>query len=178
MNQKEAKIYYFDLNPEEEILLFVRQHPVTNLRWLLTVCLMWFSPLIFPVVLRTSTPNPVLLSFSALLLAVWYLLTLGYAVERLLVWYFNVYLLTNKRLIDIDVHGFLHKHVAEARLANIEDVTYSSSGLAATLFDYGDVYIQTAGAEAKFDFKAVRNPLKTHDLITDQLEKVKTHGFH
>ena len=174
-------IYYFDLTPDEDVVLFLRRHPITNWSWALPSLLMFLFPLIIVGFYEPTTSSGLAYlveELGWLLLFVWYLLTLAFSLEKFLVWYFNVYIVTNKRVIDIDVRGFLHRNISETPLSNVQDVTFQSSGIGATLFNYGDVFIQTAGANPEFEFRLVGEPDMVHDIITDHLKQYRVRRRH
>lgn len=73
----------------------------------------------------------------------------------------------------MDFSGFLYRNISEAPLRNIEDITHRMSGISATIFNYGDVLIQTAGETREFDFTSVPNPIKVQDIISDLVSEIK-----
>jgi len=105
----------------------------------------------------------------------WYLLTFGFVFQNFLNWFFNVYIITNKKIVDMDFHGLLSKNVSEAPLRNVEDVTSNVTGTLRVIFNYGHVYIQTSAEKREFDFEDVANPTKVRDLISDLATEVR-HG--
>ena len=48
-------------------------------------------------------------------------------------------------------------------------------GVARTIFNYGDVFIQTAAEVSEFDFLAVPNPDKVAKIIEDLITKDDVH---
>lgn len=151
----------------EEIELFLRQHPVTNLAWILTALIMVFAPLLFRVFpLLGFLPQ----SFQTVMALAWYLLTSAFILESLFSWFFNIYLVTNKRVIDVDFRNLIYKEVSDAGLGRIQDVTYRMGGVVRTIFNYGDVFIQTAGAAPNFEFLAVPNPDKVVKILQELRE--------
>ncbi len=84
-------------------------------------------------------------------------------------WYFNVYILTNERIVDLDFVGILDKQVAFTTLNHIEDITPKTIGFFGTFFDYGNVYIQTAAEKPEFDFEKVPRPDDVAHLILQQV---------
>src|SRR3989344_6082358 len=102
---------------DEKIVLFMRKHVITNLSWLLiTIILLLLPPLLFSGVIGFSFVE--LLSLSpqtvvAIILA-WYLFVFGYAFEHFIVWYFNFYLVTNRRVVDVDFFHLLYKAISAA----------------------------------------------------------------
>jgi uncharacterized membrane protein YdbT with pleckstrin-like domain len=73
-------------------------------------------------------------------------------------YWLDVFILTEKRLIDIDQTGLFSRTVSELRLYRIQDVTAEIRGFWQSMFDFGSVYIQTAGEKERFDFQNVAHP--------------------
>jgi hypothetical protein len=89
-----------------------------------------------------------------------------------LFWYLNIQIITNIRLVDIDQVGLFSHVVSELHLENIEDVTSETNGILGTVFDYGNVFVQTAATVERFEFSNVPNPAQIEKLLLDLYEKV------
>jgi hypothetical protein len=61
-------------------------------------------------------------------------------------YYLSLQIVTSERIIDIDQKGLFVREVNELPIDNIEDVTYKQNGFWGTVFNYGDVIVQTAGS--------------------------------
>jgi len=107
--------------------------------------------------------------FGFVLTLIWYLITVAYAMESFFSWFFNVYIVTNMRIIDIDFYNLIYKQVSDTNLGNVQDLTYNMGGVVRTIFNYGDVFIQTAAEVTEFEFLAVPHPDKVVKVIEDQL---------
>ena len=109
---------------------------------------------------------------------IWYLFVFGFIFYKFIFWYFNVYLLTNERVVDFDFKGITHKETAYANLNQIQDVTPKVIGVFSTMFNYGNVYIQTAAAKNEFEFRAVEKPDMLAREILEQvrLEEMEAPG--
>ncbi len=154
----------------EEIVFLLRRHWVTNVGWLLRSLLLLFVPLVVVFLFREESLTflaawPV--NFEVLVLLLWYLLVLGYTLEAFLTWYFNVYIVTSRRVVDIDFWGLFYKNVSETPISNVQDVTYTMSGVVQTVFNYGTICIQTAAEQREFEFEDIPNPGYVHDRLTD-----------
>ncbi len=162
---------------EEKVVLFLRQHLVVLLGPLLLVILLALAPvLIFPVLSQYLTlPIDVPISYVIVGTAFWYVVTFGFALMSFLRWFFNIYVVTDKRIVDIDFIHLLYKEFSEARLDKIQDISFKSSGIFSVFFDFGDAYVQTAGGDLpNIEFLAVPSPAKVVEAISDLLEKQKT----
>lgn len=167
------KIRFETQSDQEIILLLLRQHVVTLVPWVILFVLMFFIPFWLPLVIGILTfdINIVPVGFRVVGILIWYLVTFGIAFQSFLYWYFNVYIVTNERVIDIDFLSLMYKRVSDAPIAKIQDVTYSMGGLLRAILDYGDVTVQTAGELPNFDFLAVPHPDKVAKVIGDLMQK-------
>ncbi len=159
----------FDVqHAEEKILLFMRQHFIVNTGWIVLCVALAFLPSLLPLF---SFFNFLPFSFRLVLGLTWYFLIAGYALERFIVWYYNVYIITNERVIDVDFFSLLFKRVSEAKLDHIEDITSASGGMMQSVFDYGDVIIQTAAEVPEIEFEKVPHPDIVTKLLSELTEK-------
>jgi len=88
-------------------------------------------------------------------------------------WFFNVNIITDQRVVDIDIKALFTYQATEARLDKIEDITTKQVGLLSNFFNIGTVYIQTAGSKAEIEFDEVANPKEVQDILSDLLELKK-----
>lgn len=162
----------------EQILLLLRAHPITNLKWIIPAIVLFFLPFFIETVLvMFSVPsNIVPESFALVLLLFNFLLIMVISFEGFLYWYFNVYIVTNKNIIDVDFHSILYKNIDVAPLRNIEDTSSSMGGILSSIFHFGNVYIQTAGAAKNIDLIDVPRPHHVADYILDETHKI--HNAH
>lgn len=149
----------------EDIHLLVRRHHITNLPWVLLVFILLFLPGLMPLFFEQFPimhASPVTIIG---LLSLYYLSLFGYVLLKFSEWYFHVGLITNKRLVDIDMHNILSKNVAETEIAAVEDVAYTQSGILQSVFRYGTVNIQTEAVQANFEFDKVPHPSQVAEII-------------
>ncbi len=88
-----------------------------------------------------------------------------------LLYYLNIQVITNLRVVDIDQIGLFAHTVAELHIDKIEDVTSQTEGILGTMFNYGEVFVQTAGTKERFVFENVPNPGGIEKLMLDLYEK-------
>ena len=163
---------------DEKILLLLRAHPITNLRWIIPAVLLFLVPFFIPIGLRflnldfSTIPQ----TFAIVFLIINYLLVLIITFEGFLHWYFNVYIVTEKNIVDVDFHSLLFKNIDVAPLRNIEDTSSSMGGILNSIFHYGNVFIQTAGATKNIDFHSVPRPHHVADFILDEAHKIYGRG--
>jgi len=154
---------------DEKILLVARPHWFTNVPWIITTILLIFIPgLIKFVPIFVNIPN----KFQILGIFVWYLITFAFAFEKFISWYFDVYIITNDRVIDIAFNNLIDKKFSQAKITMIQDITSRVIGVGQTMLNYGTVYIQTAAEVAEIQFELVPNPEK----IIKVLQVIKEEG--
>lgn len=148
----------------ERIILLMRKHPITNVPWILLVAGLVFAPSVLGFIPLASLFPP---QFGLGALILWYLLATAIALEGALSWFFNVYIITDERVVDVDFHNLIYREISDAKIDKIQDVTYKVGGVVRTLFNYGDVLIQTAGTIPNFDFVAVPNPAEVAKILQE-----------
>lgn len=148
---------------EEKVVLLLRQHPIVNLKWILASVVLILIPSFFLGLRVSILPG----NFLFVAILVWYLVTAGYILQNFLYWFFNVYIVTDERVVDVDFDNLIYKEVSDANIDKIQDVTYKMGGVARTFFNYGDVTIQTASEVPNFDFLAVPNPDKVVKILQE-----------
>lgn len=80
-------------------------------------------------------------------------------------YYLDVWMLTNRRLVDIDQKNLFRREVSTVRIENIEDVTVEVAGLFPSLLGYGNLHVQSAAANKEFTIHNVANPNHVKELI-------------
>jgi hypothetical protein len=77
----------------------------------------------------------------------------------------NYLVITNMHLIKMEQNGLFDEKTAQLDLSRVQDVTGARHGLFGTIFDYGDIEIETAAAQENFIFRATTGP----QVLADQL---------
>ncbi len=144
---------------DEEVIILARQHFITNVPWIAGVILFALLPpvvfLLAPFFLPPLSILPILVTLST---AFYYVALSSLALLYFSMWYFNVGIVTNKRIIDIDVHNILTRVLSEARLSSIQDVTVTQVGGIRSIFNYGNIDIQTEARIQTLEFYRVPQP--------------------
>ena len=136
------------LEPSEELLLVMRRHwyvlagqftlfiALLLLPSLALIAARRFAPAIFGQPLA-----PYLYFFLALYLA-------GLILYALIIWtayYLDSWIITSRRIIDIEQYGLFHREVKEINLDRVQNVTVEIPGFVPTLLGFGDIRVETAG---------------------------------
>lgn len=165
-----SNLFFEGQDADEQIVLLVRAHPITNLAWIIPAVLIFFLPLFLPpLTLKLGFDFSLLPdTYLSAFLIINYLLVLVIVFEGFLYWYFNVNILTKKRIIDLDFESILFKNVDQAPLTQIQEANGQVGGLLGTIFNFGHVFVQTAGAKVAIDMKDVPNPTAVADKVLDE----------
>jgi hypothetical protein len=160
---------------EEVVILFLRQHFIVNVPWILVTILLLITPtVLFPKLFSVLSLNFSLpAGFFLIGTLFWYLATFGFALASFISWFFNIYIVTNERVVDIDFYYLLYKKFSQAELNKIQDISYTSGGILAAVFNYGNVSIETAGEAPNITFEIIPFPervVETIRALTEQQE--------
>ncbi len=160
----------------EHVILMLRQHPITQLGWVILAVVIAFAPLFFDSI---SFFEYFPLRYQMGIYFGWYLGLLGFIFESFLKWFYNVYIVTDERIVDIDFYSLTYRNISAAKIDNIEDTTAATAGFLSAVFDYGNVTIQTAAEKREFEFLGVPRPSRVTTLINDLIleeEREKIEG--
>lgn len=158
-----GKIHMGLQEKDEKILILVRGHFITNLKWIIVVIAMIIAPIFLVFVPMTLFPD----RFITATIILWYLLTLGIALNSFLSWFYNLSIITDERIIDIDFLNVIHKNVSAAKLDKIEDVTVQTKGALGNILNFGTIRIQTAAEKTEFEFTDVPHPQQIAKLLNE-----------
>ena len=168
----DPKLHFEGEEAGEEVLFFLRAHPITTLTWVIITIFLLIVPFVLKAFLDYADIILIIDSQTVLLSVVsYFLVILGFSFQQFLHWYFNIYILTNKRLVDIDFFGLFYRRVSQTTLDNVQDLTFSKGGVFQNFFDYGDLHIQTAGTAPNFEFCAIPDPEGNQKRILELVEK-------
>lgn len=171
--ERPLHINFEQQEPDELIELFLRRHWVTNVPWIIVALILSILPFIIVMVdvflqlgLTTSLP----IQISAGIIILWYLIITAYVIENFLFWYFNIYIVTNKHIVDINYSSLLSRSVVEVKLQDVESQKSGIKGVIRQLFNFGDVIIETAAENQRIDFIDIPKP----DLVADRVQDLKS----
>ncbi len=164
----------------EKILAVIHRHWFNILTHFFAVIFLLLGTVIFfflaPVLagLVGFVINTALLLFitSTLLLFTW--------VYGFFIWidyYFDVWVITDERVLNIEQKGLFTRIVSEVNLWRVQDVTTRVEGFLPTLLNFGDIFIQTAGEEKRFHFRCVASPDTHKDMIVTLVKSHRERNF-
>ena len=157
--------------PGEQVITQVRQHWFVFVAQSLGFVVLTALPALIFFVPEFLAPLGISFSFGPVSLffaATWWLLLW---IIFAIVWtnyYLDLWIVTTKRIIDIEQHSLFSREISECRLDRVQDITAEVVGVLPTMLNYGNVYIQTAAEAERFEMKNIPDPNGMKDLIFEQ----------
>lgn len=161
--------------PEEKLVYFLRRHPITLFGVIIGYVLLlavpvfvwWYLNVMQPETLNDqSTMALIVMGGSIFFLFGWLFLF-----QLFLDYYLDSWIVTTKRILNIEQTGLFGRTVSELRLYRIQDVTATVNGALKTILNYGEVEIQTAGEREHFVFEEIPDPNKVSKTILELSEE-------
>lgn len=162
-----SKVCFETQDDDEAVVLFLRQHPIVNVPWVLTVILMLTLPSVFIFFPPYGSLPP---NFQFVVTLGWYMFVFGFALAKFMGWFFNIYILTDERVVDVDFKNIFFRKISTAKIEEIQDINIQSSGSFETFFGYGSVFIQTAAEVSQFEFMYVPNPDRVGKILNQMID--------
>lgn len=152
----------------EHIVLLIRQHIAALLPKLGILFVLAISPIFVFILFKDIEGIGIGMTLGVSIFMI--LITISFAIDLFFKWYYSVNIITDERIVDMEFNNILYHRFSEAQLEKIEDVSHAPAGLLSSIFDYGDVFIQTAGTKNEFDFNGVPRARDVQDTLLDLLE--------
>lgn len=176
--------YHFEgQKNNEEILIVIHRHwfnILTHFFVILLMIILLFGSYFLTAILFDDFSEQTLLNLTAFIRSLFltFLWLLFFAVW--IDYYFDVWIVTSERIINIEQKGLFNRVVSELELEKIQDVTTDVRGIIPTFLNYGHLLIQTAGERERFIFRNVPDPYKIKDAIMklqNELENKEENQF-
>ena len=91
-------------------------------------------------------------------------------VTALVQWFYNVSVITDKRILSLNVVNIFQHKYTEILWTKIQDVSHDSIGPLSSILDIGNVYIDTAGEGVDLILKFVPRPRDVQDVIDNLVD--------
>ncbi len=157
------------MDADEHIEIFARRHWVAFLGNLLLGIFLYLIPLVILIILALYLPSIFDSVWRGIIIVgvgIYYLIMTAFIFLQWVSYYFDIIIVTNKRVVDIIQEGLFDRKITEIPLLRVQDVTGEIKGFFQTLFGYGNVVVETAGeGTLNLKFKDVPNPLEISSKI-------------
>lgn len=158
--------------PEERAFLFIRRHWIIELWLLVRFIFLLTMPFLIFAALHTWIPDWVSgarNSVALIIISIWMLFVgLKYYIN----WldnFFDIVILSDRRIVDINQRNLFNRETTEASLAQIQDVKADVRGIFGTLMRYGDITIETAAEHSNFYLYTIAHPT----TVASQILKIR-----
>lgn len=88
-------------------------------------------------------------------------------------YYLDAWVVTNRRIINIEQIGLFKRIVSVQSLGNVQDTTSEVVGILRSLLNFGNVEVQTAAEQQRFKFEDVPEPDRVKEIITKLSQEYK-----
>jgi hypothetical protein len=164
--------------PDEKILMVIRKHVIVYIRILAAFLMTVIAPLLiflsiwfkyYPFAVNSNLSIAIGLGTCAYILFGLLLACIAWINEQ-----FDLFILTNQRLIDITQVTILQRTVSSTPLKHIQDATSDVSGVFPTILNYGNIEIQTAAGDASvFQIDRIPDPAFTARTLLNYVREIQ-----
>lgn len=147
----------------EEVILVLRRHPITQIGWILNTLFLLIILIFINMFLAQIFALNQIIVFNAFA----FVLIFSYVWINTLLWLFNVGIVTNMRILDIDLFNVLYKEVTATKVDHVTDVTSKIGGYFGSLFQFGLVQVKTEGFTQNIEFDEIPRPTDVVHIIND-----------
>lgn len=171
-----SKYHFKDLNSTENIVEVIHRNWFYLLQQFLAIFVIagvfvagvFYGPLFFPEIFKSEYNAIVNFAENFFMLAIWI-----YSFMLWVDYYFDIWIITTERIINIEQKGMFTRSVSELRFSKIQDITTEVIGFIPTIVNYGDVKVQTAGEQNEFIFRTVSDPYRVKNIIMELQRKAE-----
>jgi hypothetical protein len=166
--------YSFEGKKEnEKVSLFLHRHWYTVFSRFLFLVVICIAPILAFAVVGPQIASNGLIPLFAFVWAWIIMICWLVFFYTLMIYTLDTWLVTDMRIINSEQIGFFQRNVSELSIGNIQDVSIKIDGAMATMMNYGDIEVQTAGGAHHFTFGQIPNPQKVKDVIIQVVDEYK-----
>jgi hypothetical protein len=155
-------------HPDETVAFVFRQHPLVMRKQLILGLLglvLAALPFDFPQVYSSDTvAHWVGVAATIIVIGVLFMWF-----HRWVGWFYSVYVVTDRRVIEIKQHGFFNRSVSEWQLNNISNVNYEVGGFQAVIFGFGDITAKSYLGD--FHIRTIHHPAEIHQQLLEAVRR-------
>lgn len=146
---------------DEETVLVLRSHPITQIKWVMGIIGVWLAAEIFLGL--GAVPD----KYGLVGRMIVYVVLLGAALEKFLLWFYTVFIITNERMVDVDFVNLLHRQVSYVVLNRVEEPIFTMAGLWRHMWHFGDIKVATAAEASTLEAHGVPYPDRVVKIISE-----------
>jgi len=164
--------YGFTLEPGEKVLRIIHRHWIDLLPSFTSAAFLAILA-VGVVVIDTRFSSDIPFSHLMVLSLALAILAVGAMIFLVSIYVYNrnVLIFTSVHLIEVEQLGIVNRTISQVNFTRVQDVTATRDGILATILNYGNVEIQSAGREDKFLFRTAPNPEAIADASREAHEQ-------
>ena len=152
-----------EIDNNEEIKRIVHKH------WFLGLKALFWPTLLFIAVwlVLYEMPNRYMfytVALAAVAVLIWW-------IRNFMDYYLDVWLITNKGVIDLEWHGWFHRSSVRILYSDIEAVSYEIVGIVGTLLNYGTIQLEKISTGGAVIMSNVSRPKLVERVVMESMEK-------
>lgn len=127
--------------PEEKLLLATKTHWLTAAVPIFWMIFTGIGLMVFLLIIDSTITHHALFSLSSIFTV--FLVTLVLIIKTLMEWYYHIYIISNRKIVEIVVSPLLSHNINEVLLDQVRctEIDVQTKGIIHELFDMGDVII-------------------------------------
>ncbi len=168
-------IHELNLQNGEVLLSVMRKHWFVLFIHILPFGFVFFIPLIVLYFMSSSIMTPELVAILIFSSSLWMLVSLTIMFTIWTSYYLDLWIVTTKRIIDIEQKGLFNREIKTLHMKTVQDVQVDVVGIFETFLKFGTLRVQTAGTggtDAKII--GIPKPGLERDLIMNQVNVIRS----
>ena len=161
----QGKKHFLTQESDEDVLRVIHKHPLTLFREMYISLVIFVVSLI--VMLGYFYYNLWIIFVAAF---VFFVASVVSGFYSFFVWDRDIYIITDRRIIDVEQRSLFSKTQKEAKYNKIQDTHIEINGVFGSIFGYGNLSIQTA-SDTSLTFHDIANPVSIQKLITELINR-------
>jgi hypothetical protein len=156
-------------NKGEKIFVYLRRHWIENLGWMIKNFFYAFIPFVIYFVLDFLEIDIRFLGVNeiSVFLIAFYSVLITNIYRDFFDWFFDIYIITNERVLNYQFKPLANYSVKEGMLQGIDSIEETAGGIISDLFGYGDLIMTIEGPSDEFRFKRIPHASVVRDIIAD-----------
>lgn len=151
---------------DEKIIALFNRHWFIIFSTLAVFALLAIFPFAVYILIQPWLISRGLTDFFIVAMLIYFIIWWNGLFYRITMYILDIWIVTDRRILDNEQHGFFNRTLSEMHSSKIQDISVEVKGFIPSLLNYGNVKVQTAGAELKFIFKKVPDPAGLKSLLS------------
>jgi len=159
----------------EKVYALIRKHWITNINWVFRYILYSILPIILIILVIGLKLNTTFLSLKAffLIIMIYYSFIFTNIIRLFFNWYFNLFFITDERIIQYKFKILGKYIISEINLENIDDIKQSSGGFLGQFLDFGDLEVCGENVNTQMFLNKIAKPTEIRTIVTDLFKQAK-----